>query len=309
MDLEVLKSEFQKDNYLMPTLDDFNKKIEKLFNIWNPKNDNKINYLIGKGTAIELALRGKIDRESKEINFSYRKHYDLELYVTDEQVKSKENYKNFQFVFGNQEVLDTIKSLHDLPNDLLFNSSEKVIYNLHEYYIPKLELLFLDKFLRVEENVREEGYDYVLLLKKYKLNLEKVLNYFDKYYLEPIVTAFDEGYKNLVTDQINGLVSLARMVASDSVLENGEFEVRRIIKYINEKIEVMKKENISFFRLKGNLLEFNPPIEYINEEFVLNDEIYLERINKNVNKLKETEEKMFLDKKDEIIRLFKNIYE
>jgi len=309
MDLEVLKSEFQKDNYLMPTLDDFNKRIEILFNIWNPKNDNKINYLIGKGIAVELALRGKIDRESRKITFSYRKHYDLELYIADEQVESKENYKNFQFVFGNQEVLDTIKSLHNLPNDLLFNSSEKVIYNLHEYYIPELELLFLDKFLRVEENARIEGYDYLLLLKKYKLNLEKVLNYFDKYYLEPIVNAFDEGYKNLVNDQINGLVSLARMVASDSVLENGEFEVRRIIKYINEKIEVMKKENISFFGLKGNLLEYNPPIKFINEEFVLNDENYLEKINKNVTKLKETEEKTFLDKKDEIIRLFKNIYE
>jgi len=308
MYLNSLKSYVQSSNYLMETLDDFNKKIQIMADLWPQISNGKIKYLIGKGIGVELALRGNIDRENKNIDFSYRKHADLELYGVGDNYYNIEEAKNFHFVFGEQEIYKSMKSLRNVPETLLFDTATKVTYNNRDYYIPELELLFLDKFLRIEEIPRREGYDYLLLLQKYKLSLEKVLLYFDKYYLKPVLDAFEDGYKTLVSDQIKGLISLANMFASEGELENNHFDVKKIIKYINEKIEVMKQENISFFGLKGNLIEYNPPIKYIDEQFILDDKEYFEKINENVQVLKKNEERIFLDKKQEIVDIFNNVY-
>jgi len=170
---------------IMPNIDTFDRKMLMAIKLWPQIGKNgDIQYLLGKGVGVEVAIRGEVKGRRKRNNdFPYRSHSDFEIYDCV-------GYKNlpesdaFTFVFGWQEYRSKTetKGLQDMDPTLMDTTYETVIYKGQEYLVPELEILFLDKFLLPESTPREEGNDALLLLKEYELDMEKVLDYFDKYY-------------------------------------------------------------------------------------------------------------------------------
>jgi hypothetical protein len=195
----------------MDTEDMFYKKIYLASSLWRQKDGNSFNYLQGKGTGVEVALRGTIEgRKKRPYNFSYRSHSDFDLYgVNLDSYNDLTKYYSPQFhkVFGSEEVYpnEFTKGLTNLPPSLLHDTAEKVNLGGIEVYIPKLELLFLDKFIMRESTPRPEGFDAVLLAYQYELDLEELHRYLDDYVISNITKDYKKeeaellnNYRNLI---------------------------------------------------------------------------------------------------------------
>ena len=192
-DLISLREENERtsiNGIIMPTLLDFDKKIALAIELWPQVNkDGGIDYLFGKGVGVELAIRGQVKgREKNPMSFPYRSHSDFEIYDCDgDDYNEMPEAHDFYAVFGGQELYPktSTKGLTDIEPGLMDSTYEVVSYNGHDYLVPELELLFLDKYLKMESTPRQEGCDALLLMKQYHLNIDKINLYYEKYFKKP----------------------------------------------------------------------------------------------------------------------------
>ena len=83
-ELSNWQTQTREDSVLMPTEDSFYKKVLLAVSLWHQKDDQKVNYLMGKGAGIEIALRGRsLNHKKRPVEFEYRGHSDFELYAVD----------------------------------------------------------------------------------------------------------------------------------------------------------------------------------------------------------------------------------
>ena len=208
------------NSIMMPTKREFDIKIKLAKKLWPQISETgEINYLLGKGAGVELALLGEVqNRKKNNCNFPYRSHSDFEIYDT------LGNYsQEFLTVFGAQEIYPKTrtKGLDYIPDGYMDQTYDTVIYDGESYLIPELELLFLDKYMRQEATPREEGCDAMLLLREYKLDINKINDYFERFVRKPNLDSY---YKNRIgiydrqIAKLNKLYSYAEdLLAEDNV--------------------------------------------------------------------------------------------
>ncbi len=104
----------------MPTKKIFYKKVLLAVSLWPQKDIEGINYLLGKGIGVEIALRGNVRGRSRQTtDFLYRSHSDFELYGVSED--NEEIYpKEFKQIFGAQDRYP--KTNRQSKTTLLFRS-------------------------------------------------------------------------------------------------------------------------------------------------------------------------------------------
>lgn len=272
-----------REGFIMPNIEAFDTKISLAIKLWPQINsDGKIDYLLGKGVGVELALRGEVNgRKKHNNNFAYRCHSDFEIYdapsINYDLIKNSEM---FTYVFGAQEIFpkDSTKALHNLPKSLMDDTYDEVYYNGETYLIPELELLFLDKYLKKESTPREDGYDAYLLFREYDLDVEKILNYYDKYYLELKVNDVMEIYEpsisyNKTIDSLNG--QFVKSAKSFCEAEGIEFSLETLNYIVNEEmIGYYKKKEVTPSVGRVPICLIPDRIEYVEEDgkYVLSEE-------------------------------------
>lgn len=193
----------------MPTFEKFFQKTLLAVALWPQKSEQKINYLFGKGHAVELALQGEIVGRRRISNDpTFRQHADFDLY--DVTQVPPEMYKK---VFGATEIYppEKTKGLSQLPSTLLANTAETVLLGNVSVYIPQLELLFIDKVLKRESTPRPEGFDAFMLAKHYELQREKIHSYLESYVISPQKQILLEEKENSLRVQLNGIKNLYNM--------------------------------------------------------------------------------------------------
>lgn len=216
-----------KDGGLMPSEQDFYRKVFLAVSLWRQREDGRINYLFGRGVGVELALRGQVlGREKSPVSLPYRSHSDFDLYGVDyragaggEKLDDKPIYSDsFRQVFGSQEFfpLTLTKGLKNLPPDLLHRMAERVQLGEIEVLIPKLEILFLDKLIRPEGTPRGEGSDAELLARQYSLDGTLLHQYLDNFEVAPQRQRIESGIEKRVADQIDGIRRIFEMLKEES---------------------------------------------------------------------------------------------
>ena len=191
------------DGIIINNYDEFITKILLTLKLWPQVDNNQINYLFGKGIGVELALQGNVQNRIK-YNKCYptRSHNNIDFYAV-----SDVSSPNFYQVFGTPTIYPTSNTsvLEALPSNMLYETKEIVSINNHQIYIPELEILFLDKYLNRELIHRKEGYDYELLMHEYDLNVDKILNYLEEYYIKPKLSMTKDRYKIIYDEQIKAI--------------------------------------------------------------------------------------------------------
>ncbi|MBR4618627.1 MAG: hypothetical protein IKO49_04920 [Bacilli bacterium] len=188
-----------------PSIEVFDTKLDTAIKLWPQlSKDGNVNYLFGKGIGAELALQGNVKNRVKNIdNVTFRTHSDMEIY----DAKSGNPLENiggeaFYYTFGSEETrgkTDT-KFLHNIPEGLMDSTYDTVEYKGNTYLVPELELLFLDKFFS-DKTTKRGITDHELLMQAYHLDIDKINNYFEKFYKEPRMDSFNEKIKNLSIEE------------------------------------------------------------------------------------------------------------
>lgn len=192
---------------------EFYRKVYLAVSLWRQMKNGGVNYLIGRGVAVEAALISEVEgREKRDVSFPYRTHSDFDFYgCTCESGPNGENIGGtppypdaFIAVFGHQEYFpgSSTKGLNNIPDGFLNKTAEKVNLGGVEILIPELEILFVDKVLNPEggwQKRRPEGPDAELLAMAYRLDRAKVHRYLDEFRVMPdytkSVAAYDiQGY-------------------------------------------------------------------------------------------------------------------
>lgn len=237
--LREWESKTEIDGIMMPQLEDFYRSVLAAISLNPQKNEEgKIRYLFGKGIGIEIALRGKVQgRNIIETEPMYRSHSDFELYDAKENVYTQ----YFQDIFGSQEYYPPTKTkgLRDIPEEEMDNTHEIVDLDGYEILVPKLEILFLDKFLKKEATPRESGYDCELLAERYDLDKDLVYEYLKKYYFSYKINEErrnEERTKNNLPQAI--IKNLNYVMEEDNTLS-----IEQAIEILNNKIESFRAIN------------------------------------------------------------------
>ena len=315
-ELKEYHTRTSKNGIIMPDIESFDTKTKLAIKLWPQINgDGRIDYLLGKGLGVELALRGKVKgRKKYNNNFPYRSHSDFEIYNAPyTSYDSIPESKAFTYVFGGQEIYpkSATKGLHELPPSLMDSTYEEVEYNGETFLIPELEILFLDKYLKQESTPRSEGCDAILLLKEYDLSLEKILNYFDEYYINPESKKIQENY-NFDKMYNQSLISLnKRMINSckDYCEEEGiEFNLETLNKYVNKKISSFKRISPSI-NVDGIIVSLCPDnIEYVLEDgkFVISKNTE-EVLKENIKDMVDSKIQKLQDEREELIEVYNRV--
>lgn len=124
-----------------------------------------------------------------------------------------------------------------MPKNLMDQTYEKVYYQGDVYLIPELEILFLDKYLKPEATQRVQGNDAILLLKEYKLDIEKIKDYFQRFVKEPNLKLFAEHNKELYIKQITQIINLYDYIRNYLNEEEINLSLENIIKATNNYID------------------------------------------------------------------------
>ena len=240
--LQILKeweSKTEVDGIIMPNIEDFYRSVLVAISLNPQKNeDGRINYLFGKGIGVEIALRGNVkERNVFETNPPYRSHADFELYDTKENMYTQ----YFQDIFGSQEYYfqTETKGLKDIPEGEMDKTHEVVELDGYEILIPKLEILFLDKFLRKEATPRASGYDCELLAERYDLDKEAIYDYLEKYYFKYTIKEEKEKTEKLKNNFSKPIIKNLNHI----IEENDLINVEQAIEILNNKIESFRKIN------------------------------------------------------------------
>lgn len=181
---------FQGGNEI-PTENIFYEKVLLAVSLWPQRDKEGINYLLGKGIGVEIALRGKVlGRKKNDIDIPFRPHSDFELYGVDERKIDQKSRSPLQYqfsrVFGGQEYFHwtNTKGLKGIREGVMHDTAEIVDLGGVHVLIPQLEILFLDKFLK-KGTPRPEGFDDLMLARSYNLDRVKIHQYLDDYFILP----------------------------------------------------------------------------------------------------------------------------
>lgn len=275
---------------MMQNIDDFDTKVELAVNVWPQINkENKINYLFGKGVGVELAIQGQVqNRKKHNYNFPYRSHSDFEIYNSN-GYENTNDCKNFLYIFGSQEIYPktSTKALKEIPVGYMDKTYETVIYNKKTYLIPELELLFLDKYMLQESTKRLDGCDAILLLKSYKLDIEKINSHFNKYIREPNLKEFNKKMDSAYEKQIIKLIKLYDIVKQTLKEEGQEQSIEKITEELNEYLNNFRNNaktiqgvNLSICPVNVEFIEKNNNIDLtIKTKQQINNLITSARLN------------------------------
>jgi hypothetical protein len=201
---------------MMPDFESFVKQTYLHLSLWPQQNQmGELQYLMGKGAGVELAIQGHVkDRQKRESFDTIRTHSDFELYGTTFTEESNDPSSNlvgspkvpeaYKEVFGHLEVfpVNAVKAFYNLPtdpNDIdhIHRNHEIVDFGGLEILVPKLELLFLDKYFKREmvtdEIAHPDGLDALRLARSYDLDTDLILHYFDRFYAQERKDDYLEG--------------------------------------------------------------------------------------------------------------------
>ena len=284
------------DEVFMPTYDTFIDKVLLITHLLQQQTDNKINYLFGMGIAIELALQGNVYHRKKSNNcYKYRPHNSIYLY----NISNDFNYNILYKVFNNINIYNknNTANLHYLTDDYLDNNYDIVYINNHKILIPSLELLFLDSYLSKETSKREEGYDYQLLLDEYELDLDKIINLLEDYYIKYQIKINNNKYDNLLEEQISAI---------ERILNTGK-KVDRSLFSLEDQISAYPKGKD--LKYAGIYVDLWLPltidsIEYNKGSYKIKDDKYIEKLKNRIYLYKENE----LTRYEEITENIKKIF-
>lgn len=293
---------------MMPELVDFYRSVFVAISLNSQKNkDGTIRYLFGKGIGIEIALRGIVqDRKVYEHHPKYRPHSDFELYDAKEDVYTH----IFQDVFSSQEFYPPTftKGLMQIPNDFMDKTFEIVNLCGYEVLIPKLELLFLDKFIAKEYTPRDGKYDCELLAERYDLDKKNVYEYLEKFYfIQAINKEREKGKKTKDEFEefiLNGL---------DSIIEEDDsITFEQAINILNEKIELFKSlSKNSDYHAEGIRVKTFLPLTLKDIEIDTQGRCRLTQdyINRASQKISDVENSIIENRKEEILQQLNDVFE
>jgi len=300
-----------KGGIIMPSLETFEKKMLLAIKLWPQIGKNgEVQYLLGKGIGVEIALRGEVvGRKKRNNNFPYRSHSDFEIYNCNGYDVLPES-NPFTYVFGGQEWYpkNETKGLKNINPELMDNTYETVVYRGEEYLVPQLEILFLDKFLKQESTPREEGCDALLLLQEYELDLNKVLSYFDEYYLDVEMKKFVnpiELYEKCYEALIGRIpLSVKRLLEEDGV-ETNLGNVTKKINKIRKQFE--RTPNVSWESVPVVCCPLD--IEYVitkNGKLDLSKKTKKE-LKRLIIELRKSQEESKLCEREKIVKMFEMV--
>lgn len=223
----------QNSGSLMPTEEEFYQDVLLGVSLWPQVKNGQIQYLIGRGAGVEVALRGEVvGRDRNNVTLPFRGHSDFDFYgvpyetLPDSLANAHPGQSvytpEFEEVFGGQEYypLKATKAFHStLPGALLHETAETVDLGGVKVLVPELEILALDKLLTPEATPRKDDRniisDAVAIALQYNLDHQKMIDYYERFVIEPekgsVQQAVEEGaetylhrfqrqYKNLVKD-------------------------------------------------------------------------------------------------------------
>ena len=300
-----------ENGIVMPRLEDFDRKMQMAIDLWPQINKNGgIDYLLGKGVGVEVALRGTVQNRKKyHNNFPYRSHSDFEIYDTLGYNEIPESDK-FRYVFGAMEIYpkSKTKGLSGMEEDLMDRTYEIVEYNGRKYLVPQLEILFLDKYLRKESTPRKEGYDAELLMMEYDLDIEKIKDYYIKYVKTTEMNDFLNRLQGAYERQIIGLTEKMVTMISNKLEEEGiDISFDNIIKGVNHGIKKWKSTSVSI--VCGVRLDICPDdLKFIEKNGKIDlDETTKQEILRLIEKVKVDKEKEYDDELNSIVEMYLKI--
>src|SRR3989338_7053634 len=306
----------------MPTEKAFYEKVLLAISLWRQQEGEKINYLLGKGTGVEVALRGNVaGRTKRPIEFSYRSHSDFELYGVD--YEAAENGANlggkpvytesFVKIFGNQEYFPVTKTkgLKNIPPTLLHETAEIVDFCGVTVPVPQLEILFLDKYLSRESTPRPEGHDAELLARQYVLDRAKTHQYLDQLAIEPAVAQIQAQTQKDYQGQLDSIKRNIAFTRREFEEEEIDPSPQDLVRKINERIQSMldihgAKKSISYSGIRLNLWQALTP-EQVDSEGNVVDQEFLQRLQEKVKQMETSAIERYQGKHQELDQLFDGI--
>ncbi len=285
----------------MPTEDSFYEKVYLAVSLWPQREDTKINYLLGKGVGVEVALRGTVvGREKRKIVFPYRTHSDFELYGVDYENETSEQTPSlakpvytpgFKQVFGAQEYYPPTKTkgLKDIPPGLLYKTAESVDLGGVRVLVPKLELLFLDKWMAQETTPRAEGNDAELLARQYSLDKDELHEYLQRFVVEPRIKSVEADGKVLSTRHLSNIERYLIIKMKSIEEPTKENMVASLNTEIAQYLSI--DPNVSISGISGKLW-IPLSADQIDEGGKLIDQSYIDEVNRKV----ETQTKVKIEK-------------
>lgn len=289
----------KEDGMDMPTETAFYQKTLLAVSLWRQREGSKTNYLIGKGTGVEVSLRGNVQgRIKRPVEFSYRCHSDFELYGVDYEagangsnLLNKPIYTNaFKEVFGNQEYFPPTKTkgLKNIPPTLLHETAETVDLGGVQILIPQLELLFLDKFLSRESTPRPEGYDHELLAKQYVLDRALLHQYLDQLSIAPGIIEIQAIRKKEYAGHLAGIKRRFSKLKEEIHLTGKEPSIQDLVTELNNLIGIQiqthgteRKFSVSGIRVH---LWKALDAEQVDTDGNIIDKAFLEKLQNGIDK-------------------------
>lgn len=298
--LRAWHEQTQKPSVDMPTVETFYQKVLLAVSLWRQVQEETFQYLLGKGTGVEIALRGTVkNRVKRPVTFPYRSHSDFELYgVADVSEATSAGTINtpysepFRFVFGNQEYYPPTKTkgLKQLPSDLMRTTAETVDLGGITVYTPQLELLFLDKYMARENTPRSEGYDAELLAQQYEMDIALLHTYLDLYVIQPaavdIETKAQQGFENQINGIKRNVQTIIRELKEEEIIPTKENVIARLNDYIQSMIDIWGEDSsANYSGIKLNIWE-NLTIYDLDEEWNVIGSTYLSTLQNKINEVK-----------------------
>ncbi len=306
----------------MPTESTFYKKVLLAVSLWHQSENEKTNYLLGKGIGVEVALKGRVSgRIKRPIEFSYRCDSDFELYGVNYAAEANGGNttnqpiytKPFVEVLGGQEYfpLTKTKGLKNIPPTLLHRTAETVDFGGIPVLIPQLELLFLDKFIARESTPRPEGYDHELLAKQYVLDRAKVHQYLDQLVIKPGLVEIELASIREYQSHFAGIKRQINQLKRDFEGKGGKPSAQDLVTELNKTIQdkidpSWPERTFSFSGIRVHLWE---PLaaNQIDDEGNITDIAFLERFQQKLNQAKTTALEKDQKKHQELDDLFGKI--
>lgn len=186
-----------------------------------------VQYLFGKGVAVELAKLGEVDgRVKHQSDVPYRSHSDFEIYGVEGASVDLEGSEQFIAVFGNQEYFPPAhtKGLRELKDAQLVSNAERVDLGGVIFVVPQLETQFVDKAVVNNERVErgQQGMlDAEMLSTLYDLDPVEVEKLLDMHVFAPALSEYN------VKRQVSQLRKQLSVMDAESVQDHFRIGVGR----------------------------------------------------------------------------------
>ena len=285
-----------------PPGETFYPKVLLAASFWRQKTpDNRINYLLGKGVGVEIAIQGQIKNRTKRRNVpAIRSHSDFEFYDVKDNNKADCSWQQGQppYTKAFKETLrwgesfppHATKTLRKIPLDFLDKTAETVNLGGVELAVPELEFMFVDKLISPETRPRPEGADHLLLARIYQLDQSKIHAYLDQFYIDPCRQMLETALPNSVRGQIEAVI--AKLKEYRKI-----YDIKGAVAELNREMEELASQKFKPVAAAGvtinHWLELTP--DQVDDEGNIIDETFeekqrqkiLEENKKEIDKLKE----------------------